>query len=60
MKLSEQQRLIALANLVELGKRVLTNVVGDDLSTSIDGQSVEDNAEVLITTKLREKVILKG
>lgn len=60
MKLSEQQRLIALANLVELGKRVLTNVVGDDLSTSVDGQSVADNAEVLITTKLREKVILKG
>lgn len=60
MKLTEQKRVLMLANSLELSKRVLSNIVGNDLSTRVDGQDVAENSEVLIATKLREKLALKG
>lgn len=62
MKLSKTEltKQLMLANILELNKRVLINVTGNELSTRVDGESVSDNAEVLITTKLRESLVLKA
>lgn len=51
--------ILALATMVELNKRVLNRMVGEELSTMVDGESVADNAEILITSKLRERIVLK-
>lgn len=57
--MKKNQKELAIANLIELGTRVLKGVVGDDLSTKIDGDDVEENAEMLISTKLSERLITK-
>lgn len=53
-------QLLILANIVELNKRVLCNLVGNELSTKVDGQDVMENSEALVTTKLRERLTLKA
>ena len=53
------RNLLALANMLELQKRVICNLVGEDLSTRVNGEDVSDNAEIMITTKLRERLVLK-
>lgn len=60
MNRGQRNNLLALATMVELNKRVLNRMVGEELSTKVDGESVSENAEILITSKLRERLVLKA
>lgn len=60
MNQRQLRQLILLSNMVELNKRVLKNLVGNELSTKVDGQDVGENAEALVVTKLRERLPLKA
>lgn len=58
-----QKQLLAqlvLANIVEINKRVLCGLVGNDLSTKVDGSDVMENSEALIVSKLRQALVTKG
>ena len=51
--------VLVVANILELSSRVLTKSVGNDLSSQVDNTNVYDDAEVLIATKLRQRLIAK-
>ena len=55
----EVQSILVIANIVELSKRVLSGVVGNDMSSVVDGLDVYDDAETLVIEKLRQRLIAK-
>lgn len=59
MDMNQRQTALALANVVELSKRILVRVIGNDLSTKVDGEDVAENAEVLLTSRMNERLTTK-
>ena len=55
----EVQSILVIANIVELSKRVLSGVVGNDMSSIVGGLDVYDDAETLVIEKLRQRLIAK-
>lgn len=60
--MNEQERisLVVTLSIVELSSRVLSGIVGNDLSSKVDETDVFDDAEALITNKLRQRLITKA
>lgn len=50
---------LTVANIVELSSRVLSGIVGNDLSSKVDDLDVYEESEALVEAKLRQRLIAK-